>query len=134
MKLRNLTLTVSIVTLFCFNPVAVAQRLVSGQPIAFSGISGGTVDSGDCGYIATNPNHEIELSEDLPYLQITVQTGGTPTLLIQGSVGRYCVLPTHSDGTLQFSGYGTKGNYQLFIGDRNQGQHPYTLSISDQRN
>ena len=133
MKLFNFVTAFSLSTLLSLAPVALAQRVVPGQPVSAAGTSGGTVDSGDCGYIADSPNHVIEVSEDLPYWRITVETGGAPTLLIQGPVGRYCVLPTGSGGMLQFSGYGTQGTYQLFIGDRNQGQHPYTLSISDQR-
>ena len=132
MKLRYLTLAMSMAALFCFQSVTFAQQLVSGQPLAISGTSGGTVDSGDCGYIATTPNHLIQLPEDFPYVRFLVQTQGAPTLLIQGPGGRYCVLPG-SDGLLQFSGYGTQGNYQIFIGDRNQGQHSYRLSVSDQR-
>ncbi len=133
MKLFHLVTAFSLSTLFSWIPVALAQQVVPGQPVSATGTSGGTVNSGDCGYIADSPNHIIEVTEDLPYWRITVQTTGKPTLLIQGPIGRYCVLPTGSGGTLQFSGYGTKGTYQLFVGDRDQGQHSYQLSISDQR-
>ncbi len=133
MKLFHFIATLSGLTLFSFTSAALAQQVLPGQPISVSGTSGGTVNSGDCGYIANSPNHTIEVVNDLPYWRITVQTTGTPTLLIQGPAGRYCVLPTASGGTLQFSGYGTQGTYQLFIGDRDRGQHPYQLSISDKR-
>lgn len=134
MKLFRLLTTFSCFTLLSFVPAALAQQVFPGQPVSASGTSGGTVNSGDCGYIASSPNHTIEVVNDLPYWRITVQTTGKPTLLIQGPAGRYCVLPSGSGDTLQFSGYGTKGTYQLFIGDRASGQHPYQLSISDQRN
>jgi hypothetical protein len=133
MKFCHLVTTFSFSTLLLFAPVAFAQQVVPGQPVSATGTSGGTVNSGDCGYIADSPNHIIEVTEDLPYWRVTVHTTGKPTLLIQGPVGRYCVLPTASGGTLQFSGYGTQGTYELFVGDRDQGQHPYQLSISDQR-
>ncbi|MGB3536265.1 MAG: hypothetical protein WBA13_22455 [Microcoleaceae cyanobacterium] len=133
MKLFNFIATLSCFTLLSFTPAALAQQVLPGQPVSASGTSGGTVNSGNCGYIANSPNHTIEVTEDLPYWRITVQTTGSPTLLIQGPAGRYCVLPQASGGTLQFSGYGTKGTYQIFVGDRAQGQHPYQLSISDQR-
>ncbi|MGB3405219.1 MAG: hypothetical protein WBA77_21225 [Microcoleaceae cyanobacterium] len=133
MKLFHLFTTFSCLTLLSFTSAALAQQVIPGQPVSASGTSGGTVNSGDCGYIANAPNHTIEVTEDLPYWRIAVQTTGKPTLLIQGPGGRYCVLPSASGGRLQFSGYGTKGTYQIFVGDRASGQHPYQLSISDKR-
>lgn len=109
------------------------RRTVSpGTPVNLSGTSGGTSNSRDCGWIAESPNHVLDVTEDLRYWQITVQTGGAPTLLIDGPAGRYCVLPESPSGsTLQFSGYGPRGTYNIYIGDRQQSQHPYNLSISD---
>ncbi|MGL5081898.1 MAG: hypothetical protein ACRC8A_10475 [Microcoleaceae cyanobacterium] len=104
------------------------EKLAPGIPLNISGTSGGTANSGDCGYISTTPNHVIDLVEDLSFWQIRVRTAGAPTLLIDGPGGRYCVLP--EGGLLQFSGYGTQGTYNVYIGDRAQGKHPYSLSVS----
>ncbi|MGE5659832.1 MAG: hypothetical protein ACM37W_24850 [Actinomycetota bacterium] len=105
------------------------------EPLTVSGTSGGPNNSGDCGFIAPGPNLVIQVTADLPYWRLRVQTAGSPTLLIQGPTGRFCVLPeTSAGGNLQFSGYGNKGSYAVFVGDRARGQHPYSLSISQNRN
>lgn len=104
------------------------------EPLAVSGVSGGANNSGDCGFVSQAPNHVIEVTQDLPYWRIAVQTAGAPSLMIQGPRGRFCVLPSNSAaGNLEFSGYGDKGTYLIFVGDRSQGQHPYSLSISQKK-
>lgn len=105
------------------------------EPLRVSGVSGGPNNSGECGFVAQGPNHVIEVTQDLPYWRIAVQTAGAPSLMIQGPRGRFCVLPANAGaGNVEFSGYGDKGTYVIFVGDRSQGQHPYSLSISQQRN
>ncbi len=105
------------------------------EPLSVSGVSGGPNNSGDCGFVAQGPNHIINVTQDLPYWRIAVQTAGAPSLMIQGPRGRFCVLPANAAATtLEFSGYGDKGTYTIFVGDRAQGQHPYSLSISQKRN
>ena len=105
------------------------------EPLSVSGVSGGPNNSGDCGFVAQGPNHVIEVTQDLPYRRIAVQTAGAPSLMIQGPRGRFCVLPANAGaGNVEFSGYGDKGTYTIFVGDRAQGQHPYSLSITQQRN
>jgi len=105
------------------------------EPLNVSGVSGGPNNSGDCGFVAQGPNQVIEVTQDLPYWRIAVQTAGAPSLMIQGPRGRFCVLPANAAaGNVEFSGYGDKGTYVIFVGDRSQGQHPYSLSISQQRN
>ncbi len=105
------------------------------EPLNVSGVSGGPNNSGDCGFVAQGPNQVIEVTQDLPYWRIAVQTAGAPSLMIQGPRGRFCVLPANAAaGNVEFSGYGDKGTYVIFVGDRSQGQHPYSLSITQQRN
>ncbi|MEG4344324.1 hypothetical protein QUB70_13675 [Microcoleus sp. A003_D6] len=105
------------------------------EPLGVSGISGGPNNSGDCGFVSQAPNHVIEVTQDLPYWRIAVQTAGAPSLMIQGPRGRFCVLPANAAaGNVEFSGYGDKGTYVIFVGDRSQAQHPYSLSISQKRN
>ncbi|MGB7710206.1 MAG: hypothetical protein WBL95_11845 [Microcoleus sp.] len=104
------------------------------EPLNISGVSGGPNNSGDCGFISQAPNHIINVTQDLPYWRIAVQTAGAPSLMIQGPRGRFCVLPANAAaGNVEFSGYGDKGTYTIFVGDRAQGQHPYSLSISQKR-
>jgi hypothetical protein len=138
MKLRHLTLMGWVFSLFlAFAPNAWADRpqISPGGSLSLSGSSGGPVNSQDCGFIAQTPNHVIQITDDLPYWRIMVTTSGSPTLLIDGPTGRYCMLPEGSanSGVLQYSGYGTPGNYNIYIGDRQQGQNPYRISISDQK-
>jgi len=105
------------------------------EPLTMSGVSGGPNNSGDCGFVSQAPNHVINVTQDLPYWRIAVQTAGAPSLMIQGPRGRFCVLPANAAaGNVEFSGYGDKGIYTIFVGDRSQGQHPYSLSISQKRN
>jgi len=104
------------------------------EPLTMSGVSGGPNNSGDCGFVSQAPNHVIQVTQDLPYWRIAVQTAGAPSLMIQGPRGRFCVLPANAaTGNVEFSGYGDKGTYTIFVGDRSQGQHPYSLSISQKR-
>lgn len=105
------------------------------EPLSVSGVSGGPNNSGDCGFVSQGPNQVVEVTQDLPYWRIAVQTAGAPSLMIQGPRGRFCVLPANAAaGNVEFSGYGDKGTYTIFVGDRAQGQHPYSLSITQQRN
>lgn len=105
------------------------------DPLTVSGVSGGPNNSGDCGFVAPAPSHVIEVTQDLPYWRISVQTAGAPSLMIQGPRGRFCVLPPNAAaGNVEFSGYGDRGTYVIFVGDRAGGQHPYALSISQKRN
>lgn len=105
------------------------------EPLSVSGVSGGPNNSGDCGFVAQGPNQVIEVTQDLPYWRIALQTAGAPSLMIQGPRGRFCVLPANAaTAIVEFSGYGDKGTYTIFVGDRAQGQHPYSLSISQKRN
>ena len=103
------------------------------DPLVVNGKSGGTVKS-NCGNIATAPNQVIQVTESVPYLRFTVESGGQPTLLIEGPGGRFCVLPdTYSGGKPEISGFWQKGKYSLYVGDLSQAQYNYNLSISQQK-
>lgn len=104
------------------------------DPLVVRGTSGGAKSS-ECGNIATKPNQIIQVTESLPYLRLSVQSAGQPTLLLDGPGGRFCVLADRfSQGNPKISGYWPAGRYSVYVGDRTQGQHPYTLSISKQSN
>lgn len=138
MKLRQVLttgLTAIALGLTLAQPAFADRRAISpGASVTVSGTSGGTSDSGDCGWVAAEPNLVLDATEDLLNMRITVQTAGAPTLLIEGPAGRYCILPeTPSGSTLQFSGYGPRGTYNIYVGDRQQTQNPYTLSVSDRQ-
>lgn len=104
------------------------------DPYPLSGVSGGTENSKDCGQIAATPDHEIRLVADFPYLQFQVETPeGSPTLLIEGPAGRFCLLPAGPGaGSVELAGYMPQGIYTINIGNRGSTPLNYTLTISQQ--
>jgi ABC-type uncharacterized transport system permease subunit len=103
------------------------------DPLILNGKSGGSVKS-DCGNIPNAPSQIIQVSESLPYLRLTVDSPGQPTLLIDGPGGRFCVLADrYSETKPEMSGYWQSGKYSLYIGELSQRQYSYTLSISQQQ-
>ena len=112
-------------------PVLSIKPKFQPDPLTVHGNSGGAKNS-DCGHIADTPNQIIQVPQPLPYLRLNVQSAGQPTLLIDGPGGHFCVLgDSFSGGQPEISGYWQAGRYSLYVGDRTQGQHPYTLSISE---
>jgi len=109
------------------------QRDFQPDPLTLNGKSGG-FEKSNCGNIAATPNQVLEVSESLPYLRLTVESEGKPTLLIDGPEGRFCVLAdSYSEEKPELSGYWQAGKYLLYIGDLSSQQHSYTLSISQQK-
>ncbi len=100
--------------------------------IQLNGTSGGAKkDAGCAGFIAAAPNHVIQVAEDAN-LQFTLQSSGEPSLLIRSASGQVFCVPadSYSNGKITIPGRWSKGTYSVFVGDRANGQHPYTLSIS----
>ena len=101
------------------------------------GKSGGTVDSKDCGYIAHNPNHVLNLMQRTDYLRVSLQAnGGEPTLLIvgPGAKDRFCILGDRSSGmNPELAGVWESGKYLIYIGDRTGSQYPFILNISTKK-
>ncbi|MCC5645571.1 hypothetical protein LC607_22015 [Nostoc sp. CHAB 5824] len=115
-------------------PTIQINRNLQPDPVVLNGKSGGTVKS-NCGNITTEPNQVIQVTESLPYLRLTVESQGKPTLLIDGPGGRFCVMAdSYSGGKPELSGYWQAGKYSLYVGELSQGQNTYTLSISQQTN
>lgn len=101
------------------------------QSMTVRGRSGGQTKS-DCGFIPGAPSQHLRLTEALPYLRLSVQSPkGQPTLLVDGPSGRFCIMSdSYSNGNPEVSGFWPAGTYSIYVGDRAQGQHPYTLTIS----
>lgn len=109
------------------------NNLPQADPIILTGTSGGEVKT-DCGYISTTPSQVIDVTESLPYLQLTAESEGKPTLLVDGPGGRFCVLSNDSsDRKPKLSGYWTVGQYSIYVGELSPEKHNYTLSISQQQ-
>ncbi len=112
------------------------ERDFQPDPLILSGESGG-LEKSNCGNIAAEPNHVLEVTESLPYLQLIVDTGdkkGKPTLLIDGPEGRFCVLgDSYSQEKPEISGYWQAGKHLLYVGELSTQRHKYTLSISQRK-
>lgn len=98
------------------------------------GISGGSTDSHGCGFIPESPSYKMNLKTTIDYLRFTVKaTGGQPTLLVIGpnSQESFCVLGDQKSGLEpEISGVWEAGYYQIYVGDRTQERHKFTLDIS----
>ncbi|MGK7947384.1 MAG: hypothetical protein AB4368_00905 [Xenococcaceae cyanobacterium] len=98
------------------------------------GQTGGPIDSKGCGYIASSPNHVINIPTRVDYMRLTVQAnGGQPTLLVKGpsSKDSFCVLGDAASGFKpEMSGVWEPGKYQIYVGDLSGSNHQFTLNIS----
>jgi hypothetical protein len=104
----------------------------SSQPIQMNGTSGGTQkDTGCAGSIAASPNHVVQVTEDSD-LRFSLQGAGEPALLIRSSTGQSFCVPadSYSNGKVEIPGRWRKGTYSVYIGDRANGRHAYTLQIA----
>ncbi|WP_071189327.1 hypothetical protein [Trichormus sp. NMC-1] len=118
---------------FAETPIILIDKNLQTDPTIVNGTSGGNVKS-NCGDITTAPNQVIKVKEPLPYLRLTVESQGKPTLLIDGPGGRFCVMADNYSGNKpEQSGFWQVGQYSIYIGDLSQQQYPYTLSISQQK-
>lgn len=101
------------------------------------GKTGGGIDSKDCGYINSQPNHIINLIKKVDYLRVTLKAnGGQPTLLIlgPGSADRFCVLGDLNSGVNpEISGVWEAGKYIIYVGDLTNSNHDFTLNISTKK-
>jgi len=117
---------------FAQTPITKIENPLPIDPTNLIGTSGGSVKT-DCGNISTTPSQVIEVEEPLPYLQLTVESKGQPTLLIDGPGGRFCVLSNDGDSKPKFSGYWTIGKYSVYVGELSKQNYNYTLSISQRK-
>ncbi|MDZ7962743.1 MAG: hypothetical protein RMY34_33570 [Aulosira sp. DedQUE10] len=117
---------------FAKTPPSVINPNFSPDPLVLNGNSGGSVQS-NCGNITAAPSQVIQVKESLPYLRVTVESQGQPTLLIDGPGGRFCVqADSYSGGKAEMSGFWLAGEYSFYVGESSKRQYSYTLSISQQ--
>lgn len=103
----------------------------NSQPIQVSGTSGGERSDSCAGHIAAVPNHVINVTEDAD-LRFVLQSQGEPVLLIRTASGQNFCVPAdrYSKGKVEIPGRWPKGTYSIYVGDRANGHHAYTLTIS----
>ncbi|AFZ11735.1 hypothetical protein Cri9333_0818 [Crinalium epipsammum PCC 9333] len=106
------------------------------DPMTFSGKSGGTKQTPDCGKVAATPNHQIKMTQDFQYLRFSLQSSGNPTLLIQEPGGKRTCLSadSFSEGNIESPGYWKQGLYSIYVGDRAGKANQYTLSLTQKNN
>ena len=127
-------------------PIGIAIALLGSAEVAFSqpitiapgsqlppmnGTSGGNQKDGSCaGFVAAVPNHTVQVTEDTD-LRFVLQGSGEPALLIRSSTGQSFCVPAdnYSNGKVEISGRWRRGTYSIYVGDRENGRHSYTLQI-----
>lgn len=122
--------------------VAEVIRVSSGltsDPLSISSehvLTGGSVQSNDCGFISTQPHHVLQVAEKIDYMRLTIKaTAGEPTLLIDGPDGRFCVLADSLSGeSPEISGVWSPGTHEVYVGDLGGNQHPFLLELSQENN
>ncbi|MDB9315689.1 hypothetical protein PN462_21425 [Spirulina sp. CS-785/01] len=111
---------------------AIAIRPEADYQTTVQGESGGTVDSGDCGYIPTRPNHVMNLSGDIESMSLELTVANSeeaqPTLLIVGPDGRFCIRAI--EGKADSAGLWPAGRYEIYVGDRSGKKNDYIISIN----
>ncbi|MBM0740605.1 hypothetical protein JOY44_03060 [Phormidium sp. CLA17] len=128
-------------------PMGIALALLGSAETAFSesitvtpnspsiqmnGTSGGNQKDGGCaGFIAAVPNHVVQVTEDTD-LRFILQGNGEPALLIRSSSGQNFCVPadSYSNGKVEIPGRWRRGTYSVYVGDRANGQHSYTLQVA----
>ncbi len=130
------TIILSTLILSTYGQASLAQTNKKATQLnqTIKGKSGGSIDSQGCGFIASNPNHQMKLDERIDYMRLTVRAdGGQPTLLVLGpnSGDSFCVLGDEISGLKpEISGVWEAGNYDIYICDRLGNQHQFVLDIS----
>ena len=100
------------------------------DPVTGTGVSGGPEFTNDCGYIDTTPDHIVTVTNGFSYLRAYVDSPGDVTLLVTGPDGRFC--RDDVNGLLPVL-YGSwpPGTYNIWVGDWNNSNFPYTLYLTE---
>lgn len=108
------------------NPV---QTPLASTVVVSGNANGG--QAGQCGYVPGTPTQVVRVTEDFTSLRFSVQGSGQPTLMVTGGGRTQCVMADRfSQGAIEIPGVWERGTYSVFVGDRAQGSHPFTLSIT----
>jgi hypothetical protein len=116
----------------------------SPDPLILHGLSGGTslaqdiaqqekTETGPCeGFVDTQPDHRLTLSQFFNYLRIEVKSNDDTTLVIRGPGGSWC---NNNYATLNpgLAGQWLSGTYDIWVGSLSKEKYsPYILSITAQ--
>lgn len=99
-------------------------------PVTVTGTSGGA-QSSECGFISGTPSQVVTVNQPTP-LRFKLESQGQPTLWITGPVNRCVMADGLSGGTIELPGVWEQGTYSVYVGDSNQANYPFTLSITQE--
>lgn len=127
---RWLAIPAALAAVFTLAPAAQSNPVQTplATPVTVTGSSGGS-QSSQCGFIPGNPSQVVVVNQPTS-LRFKLQGQGQPTLMIQGPVNRCVMADQFSGGVIDVPGVWEQGTYSVFVGDRTQTSHPYTLSIT----
>jgi len=120
-------------------------RLAPGftpDPATGSGISGGSVDAsrhgdtsdGPCvGQIDSSPDHKLTLTANFSYLRIQVASRADTSLVIKGPRNAYRCADDVVGLDPAIEGAWPAGTYEIYVGSVDEGEHPYTIAITEIR-
>ncbi|GAB4139242.1 MAG: hypothetical protein Fur0046_14270 [Cyanobacteria bacterium J069] len=122
---ENLTLTPGA------DPSPKIVRGISGGPISASDVAGRpeTVTGPCLGFVDTQPDHILTLTDTFDFLSLQVQSAEDTTLVVKGPGGSWC-----NDNYLSLNpgiaGQWLPGRYEIWIGShRNNGYFPYVIRV-----
>lgn len=125
---ENLTLTRNA------DPSPKTIRGISGGPIPASDVAGRPeTATGPClGFVDTQPDHILTLTQAFDFLSLQVQSAEDTTLVVKGPGGSWC-----NDNYLSLNpgiaGQWLPGRYEIWIGShRNNGYFPYVIRVLQQ--
>ena len=136
-SLRSIILCLTLTLGLGVTEVALGNSLIElspnlpEDPLAIAGTTVGDSNQ-NCGDTPSEPQHEIQMTQQFPYLRFILQSEGEPVLLIDGPGGRFCVLAdNYSGNNPEISGLWDAGNYYIYVGNRTPGNTSYTLKITE---
>jgi hypothetical protein len=120
---ENLTLTP--------NQVATTVRGISGGPLAAAQVAErAETATGPCiGFVDTQPDHVLTLTEPFNGLSLQVQSAEDTTLVIKGPGGSWC-NDSYTSANPGIAGQWLPGTYDVWVGShRSTGFFPYIIRI-----
>ncbi|XPM55682.2 MAG: hypothetical protein EDM05_049945 [Leptolyngbya sp. IPPAS B-1204] len=118
-----------------FSPDPTTVRGISGGPQAASEIAGrAETVTGPCnGFVDTQPDHTLTLTQFFNYLRLQVQSSEDTTLVIRGPGGTWC-NDDYSGKNPGLAGQWLSGTYEIWVGSYDEtGFHPYVIRMTTQK-
>jgi hypothetical protein len=108
-------------------------RGISGGPLTASDVAGrDETVTGDClGYVDTEPDHRLTLTDFFDYLALEIQSPEDTTLVVRGPGGSWCSDDVYGYNPA-IAGQWFSGTYDIWIGSYiADTYHPYVIRISE---